>query len=145
MKKRIAGLLLLSLAACDALPRDPDRTSDRLRQSRILRVGINGEPVAPQAQSLVAELAEHNDARVSIRRAALEPLIVDLNAGRLDLILAPMAKDSPWKKLVAPGPALSVEGAGKQRLEWRALMKNGENRWIMQVERLSRQVSGARS
>ena len=145
MKKRIAGLLLLSLAACDALPRDPDRTSDKVRESRVLRVGVNGAPVSPQAQRLVAALAQQNAARVSIHQAALEPLIVDLNAGRLDLVIAPMAEGSPWKKLVAPGPALSGEGTGKQRVEWRALMKNGENRWIMQVEQLSRQVSEERS
>jgi hypothetical protein len=142
MTIRIAGLLLLILGACDALPRDPEHSSERIQQSRTLRIGITDPKLVPEAQRLVAALAQQNSARPIMRQGALEPLIVDLDAGRLDLIIAPMAKRSPWKTLVAPGPALTHIGEGKERVEWRALMKNGENRWIMQVEGASRRVSG---
>ncbi|ONF97727.1 hypothetical protein [Sphingomonas jeddahensis] len=142
MKKRVAVLsLLLSLAGCDALPRDPGGTLDRVRQSHTIRVGLADDAMPQQARALLAALAQQEGARIELRRGSLEPLIVDLDADRLDLVIAEVAKRTPWKKLVAPGPTLLVHGEGSERTEWRALMKNGENRWIMQVEQTSRAVA----
>jgi hypothetical protein len=146
MKKRVAALLLLwSLAGCDALPRDPDGTLDRVRQTRVIRVGLAGDAMPASAERLVAALAQQNGARVELRRGSLEPLITDLDADRVDLLIAEVTKRTPWKTLVAPGPPLLSRGEGRERMEWRALMKNGENRWIMKVESASRAVAPAAS
>ena len=141
MKKRIAAIFLLTLAACDTLPRDPEGTVDRIRQSHILAIGVASPFIPPEAAQLIRALARENGARAVVRHGTLEPLIVDLDAGRLDMVIAQQAKRTPWKTLVAPGPSLSARGTGRDRLEWRALMKNGENRWIMQVEATSRRVA----
>ncbi len=142
MKMRVAVLLLFwLLAACDVLPRDPDGTLDRVRHSRTIRVGIAADAMPQQARDLFAALAQREDARIQLHKASLEPLIVDLDAGRIDLVIAEVAKRTPLKKLVAPGPPLLAHGTGHERTEWRALMKNGENRWIMQVEQASRAVA----
>lgn len=142
MKKRIAVLLLLSsLAGCDALPHDPNGTIDRVRQSHTIRVGLAGPAMPQQARALLAALAQQKSARIDLRTGSLEPLIVELDADRVDLVIAEVAKRTPWKKLVAPGPPLLIRGEGRERTEWRALMKNGENRWIMQVEKASRAIA----
>lgn len=142
MKNRIAALSLLwTLAGCDALPRDPDGTLDRVRQSQTIRVGLTGPGVPQHARQLIAALAQQNGARVTLKEGSLEPLLTELNADRVDLVIAEVAKRTPWKTLVAPGPPLQVHGVGRERLEWRALMKNGENRWITQVEAASRDIA----
>jgi DNA-binding transcriptional LysR family regulator len=142
MKKRVAVILLFSsLAGCDALPRDPNGTLDRVRQSHTIRVGLAGPAMPQRARALLAALAQQESARIDLRTGSLERLIVELDADRVDLVIAEVTKRTPWKKLVAPGPPLLVLGKGQERTEWRALMKNGENRWIMQVEKASRAVA----
>jgi hypothetical protein len=49
--------------------------------------------------------------------------------------------DSPWATDVAFGPPLLKTGTKDGPLELKAAMRNGENRWIMTVERASRAVS----
>ncbi len=137
--KRLAFLCLV-LAGCDALPRDPDGTLDRITASRRLVVGFAAPPT-PKAEKLVEEIARKTGAAVTQRRGSLEPLIADLDAGRVDLVLTELSQRSPWKTLVAPGPALATRAAGDEQIELRALMKNGENRWIVLVERASRTIA----
>jgi hypothetical protein len=141
MKKRAAVLLLSwSLVACDALPRDPDGTLDRVRASHVINVGFAGAEMPPQARRLLKTLARQNGARIQLTQGSLEPLIVALDGDRIDLVIAETAKRTPWKTLVAPGPPLLGRGEGDDRVEWRALMKNGENRWIMHIEAASRAI-----
>lgn len=141
MKKRIVAISLLALVGCDTLPRDPEGTVDRIRQSHTLAIGVASPFIPPEAAQLLRALAHENGATPNVRHGTLEPLIVDLDAGRLDIVIAQQSKRTPWNTLVAPGPPLSVRGKGRDRLEWRALMKNGENRWIMRVETASRRIA----
>lgn len=147
MKMRIAALALViwGTAGCDSLPRDPDDTLNRIREARAIRVGVVGASLPAEARALLANLAANNGARIALRQSSLEPLIVDLDADRIDLVIVDVAERSPWHKLVAPSPPLTMHGTGRDRIAWRALMKNGENRWIMQVEAAARRVSPAAS
>jgi hypothetical protein len=131
----------LALTACDALPQDPDGTLDRVRTTHRLRIGVVTPAIAPEAKQLIAAVARQTGAAPVLRHGSLEPMLVDLDADRLDLVIADVAKRTPWKTLVAPGPPLATRGAGKERIELRALMKNGENKWIMLVEKTSRQIA----
>jgi len=64
-----------------------------------------------------------------------------LDAGELDLVIGRFTADSPWTSEVAFAPALSTTGAEDAPIELKAAMRNGENRWIMTVERASRAIS----
>lgn len=139
MKRRVA-LICLALAGCADLPRDPEGTSERVAAARRIVAGF-ATPVMPPARRLIAEVARETGAVPVVRHGSLEPLIVDLDAGRVDLVVAEVSRRTPWKTLVAPGPPLATRGEGKERIELRALMKNGENRWIMLVERASRRIA----
>jgi hypothetical protein len=139
---------LALLAACDALPRDPNRTLDHITASRQLRVGWAGPGPGPgagamdsRAAALVAALAEQTAANPRITQGAAEPLIAALARGDLDLVVGLFAKDSPLATEVAFGPPLGRAGSRDAPIEIKAAARNGENRWIMQVESASRRVA----
>ncbi len=136
--------LLLLGSGCHALPRDPDGTSTQIMRSGALRVGLIDDPRPfdrGRAAALIARLAHETRAKPQILHGAAEPLLADLDAGRLDLVIGPFTADSPWRTMVALGPPLAVRGPEDARLQWQAAAKNGENRWIMTVEKASRAIA----
>ncbi|MET0240970.1 MAG: hypothetical protein ABW184_13855 [Sphingobium sp.] len=105
-----------------------------------MRVGLvtgAAELVAP----LLKQLEQDVGAKPQLSSGAAEPLLALLDAGKLDLVLGPFAKDSPWQTGVAFGPPLRAMPSGDHILELKAAMRNGENRWIMAVEHASRAVT----
>lgn len=133
--------LALAMAGCDAIPRDPKGTSERIAATRILRVGLDG-PVGANGERLVKELATVTGAEPALQTGALEAMIHDLDRGALDLIVAPVRADALLASEVALGPPLDGSDAGDRPVAVRALVRNGENRWLMTVERASRRVAG---
>lgn len=140
---RIASLALLLLSACDFLPRDPAGTSTRIEHSRTFTVALADPAVrsAPQVGRLVAEIERRTHAQAQWRGGSGEPLFQQLDEGRLDLVIGRFTADSPWATHVAFAPALSTNGSEDAPIELKAAMRNGENRWIMTVERASRAIS----
>ena len=140
---RLALLALLILPGCDALPQDPDGTLHRIRTARVLRIGIDHHPPPPAAQTLIATIARETGATPRLSRGTIDPLIVALDEDALDLVIAPVAKRTPWKTQVAMAPPIAAGGSGDARIEWRAMVKNGENRWLVLVEHASRPLAPA--
>lgn len=135
-------LAALFLAGCDYFPRDPGHSLDEIRARGTIRVGT-GQDLPPQATSLVQRLERATGARAQYQEGALEPLLQKLEAGNLDLVVAPFTKGTPWATLSALSPPVRTEGRGDHAIEWRAAMRSGENRWIMLVETNARKVSRA--
>ena len=138
---------LLLLAGCSALPRDPDGTLARVERSHRFRVGLIAAPDQPldqRASAYVARVAQATGARPLVKRGASEPLLLDLEAGGLDLVVGPVAKDSPWRPEVAILLPLA-ERHGDQALQLTPIARNGENRWIMLLEREARAIARRRS
>lgn len=132
-----------ALASCNALPRDPDGTFDRIRHDRTVRIGLLDLPEGRRAEAsaLIKEVERRAGARAVRRTMATEPALAALQEERLDLVLGTFAKDSPWKTDVAFAPPLARWGGEKHPIALRAAMRNGENRWIMLVEEASRTVA----
>lgn len=131
----------LLLGGCSELPRDADGTLDRVTRDGIIRVGLaEPEEVAVQApvRAMLHRVSEETGARPRIVRGSLEPLLSALQEGGLDMVVAPFAADTPWATRISLAPPLAVAGRGDTRLELRAAMLNGENRWVMTVERATR-------
>ena len=120
-------LLLLTLAGCDLLPRDPDGTLDHIRQTKIMRIGTTdlAPDQRPVAVKIIATLAHQTGAKPRIFATTTEPGFAALDEGRLDLLLTPVDEDSPWAKEVAFGPPLARSGSKDHPITLVAAMKNG--------------------
>lgn len=137
-----AALGLIALAGCGALPRDPDGTTERIARAGVVRVGLApGATADPRTAALLHAIGAKSRARVATRAGATEPLLVALDAGRLDLVVGWFSKDTPWVSAIALAPALAARGEGDEALELRAAARNGENRWVMLVETESRRLA----
>jgi hypothetical protein len=138
----LAGFALVS--ACNALPRDPAGTSSRVARGHSFRIGFADADAAgdPQAASLVKKLEAATHAKAIIVDGAGEVLLKHLADGDVDVPLGNFRADSPWQTEIAFAPPLRTSGKSSDALELKAAMRNGENRWIMTVERASRAVVG---
>ncbi|MEA3008869.1 MAG: hypothetical protein QOJ91_561 [Sphingomonadales bacterium] len=145
MKWRIALCAALALAACDRLPTDPDGTLDRIRSERSFRVGLiatGNAPIGAQRQRLfLARVARATAARPIVETGASEPLLLDLEDGRLDLVIGPLSSESPWVERVALLEPLGT-APGPHKAVVTPIARNGENRWITLLEREARAVAG---
>lgn len=138
----LAGACLL-LTACGTMPRDPDGTLDRVRAERSFRVGViagGGAPAADAMQrAFIARLAASTGARPAFVAGAAEPLLLQLEAGELDLVVGALAADTPWIARVALLEPLAEPASGQAPANSVAA-RNGENAWIMQLEQDLRAV-----
>ncbi|MBJ7499626.1 MAG: hypothetical protein JHC57_07725 [Sphingopyxis sp.] len=141
-KIALAALAALHVAGCDHFPQDPGSTLETIRDQGVVRVGIE-RPVPPEAARLLQRIERATGAEARISQGGVEPLLAQLDAGEIDLLIAPFGKQTPWATKAALSPPVRVEGQGEDVTEWRAAMRSGENRWIMLVETEARRVSGA--
>jgi hypothetical protein len=143
--KWLFSLALLGAASCSALPTDPDGTLERVRAEHLFRVGIVGAgpgALAAQQRAFLARVSQSAGARPTLRSGPFEPLLLDLEAGKLDLVVGIIAPDTPWRSEVAILQPLG-ETAGGNHLLLAPIARNGENAWIMLLEREARRVRAA--
>lgn len=140
--------LLLSfvlLPACGGIPRDPEGTLDRIRRDQVLHVGMvdGANPQGVRISSaLIAALVEDTGAKPTVTRDELEPLLVSLEAGELDLVVGGrFAEDTPWKTRVTLGPPLISQNTATGTLNEHAVTRNGENAWIVLVQRKAKALA----
>lgn len=102
MKSAIVSCALLLTAACNAIPKDPEGTLERVRAERRFKVGLiasGHEPVDPDRRSaFLTGIARAAGARPSIEVGATEPLLAKLEGGALDLVIGAFEPKSPWAK-----------------------------------------------
>ncbi|MEO7826675.1 MAG: hypothetical protein ABIR60_05990, partial [Allosphingosinicella sp.] len=114
-----------------------DNTLQRIRHEHRFRVGViadGGSPVAPDRQRLfLARVARAAGAVPVFNKGASEPLLIELEDGKLDLVIGPLSPESPWISRVALLPQIG-EAAAPERLALTPIARNGENRWIMLLE-----------
>lgn len=141
MKWRLAFGAALALAGCDRLPQDPDGTLDRVRAERRFRVGLIATGDAPvgrkETAAFLARVAAATGAAPAMKEAASEPLLLELEDGKLDLVVGPLSPESPWLGKVALLRPIG-ETLEPQHLLLTPIARNGENRWIMLLEREAR-------
>lgn len=143
MKSLLIVAASVGLVGCDALPRDPDHTLERVRSERLFRVGIIADgdgAIDGQGAAFIARVSQATGAKAAVRQGASEPLLLDLKAGKLDLVLGQVSPDSPWAPEVAILAPLS-EATAPHHLILSPIARNGENRWIMLLEAADDAVS----
>ncbi len=133
-----AWILLLTLAGCAGLPRDPDGTLDRVTREHRVRIGLVDGGAATAWRGVVERIAASAGARPVVRHGMVEPLLLDLEAGDLDLVVgARFDRSTPWVSRVSLGPPLAATKGDRSTAE-HVVARNGENAWIMLVERAAR-------
>jgi hypothetical protein len=131
----------LAAAGCTDLPRDPDRTTERVAAERRLRVGMIAGGAAPgiaRQRELIDRVAAAIGARPEIETGSGETLLLRLEEGALDLVLGEFDSKSPWIGRVHLLPPLLRVGNGGGETHIGAAARHGENRWIMLLDREAR-------
>ena len=137
------SLAPLLVAACGALPSDTDGTLNGVQARHRVRVGMVSPALRDRnpADKLVAEIAAASGADPVITDGDVETLLAVLDRGQIDVVIAPFARDTPWKEKVTLAPPVAQLHGGKTPIYLRAAVRNGENRWAMLVEHASRQTA----
>lgn len=137
---------MLCLAACGQFPRDQAGTLERIRAEGVVRVGmVGGLPAegAERLRTLVDRSAAAAGGKPLVLEDAAEPLLLMLEEGELDLVVGAFDAKSPWVRRVHLLPALATETRGSADIETTAAVRNGENGWIMLLEREARALAGS--
>lgn len=139
--KWLALTAFLALAACDALPKDSAGTLDRVQAGHVFRVGLiagSGGICPDRSRAFLAEVSRRAGAAPRVATGAADGLINALREGELDLVLGEVAHDSPWATEVSILEPLAADCPGA--IDYSAIGRNGENRWIMLLEESGRAV-----
>jgi hypothetical protein len=135
----------LALAGCDRLPKDPDGTLDRVRAEHSFRVGLiaTGDTAIGGARetAFVSRVARATGSVPVVKEGASEPLLIELEDGQLDLVVGVLSPESPWLGRVALLRPIG-ETLAPQHLLLTPVARNGENRWIMLLEREAGALAG---
>jgi ABC-type amino acid transport substrate-binding protein len=130
----------LLLAAC-AIPRDPEKTSERIASTRELRVGVtdnspwvnaaaSGEPAGIEPD-LVRRFAARIGARVRWSRGSETSLAQSLKHHELDVAIGGFDARSPWKSIAGVSQPFA-ETADKKKHVF--LTAPGENRFTLTLD-----------
>jgi len=144
--KYLLCLPMLMLASCQNYPRDVAGTLERVRGERVVRVGlVAGEAETrdrAKIETYLDRVSRMTGARPVVTRGAAEPLLLRLDQGALDLVIGDMSEGSPWVADVMVVEPISETMLGKDRVLLSPIARNGENRWIMLLERAVRDGAG---
>jgi ABC-type amino acid transport substrate-binding protein len=132
-------LLSLAAAAC-GLPRDPEKTSERIASTHELRVGVTDNGSWADAQSaeprgiepdLVREFAGRIGARVLWTRGSETSLAQLLKHHGLDLAIGGFDAKTPWKSIAGVSQPFAETRDKKKHV---MLAVPGENRFVLTLD-----------
>lgn len=139
---RIPAVFSLTLfcASC-GLPRDPEKTSERIAERHELRVGYTGnspwtedsggEPSGIEPD-LVRAFARSVGASIAWTRGSETTLVQGLKRHELDLVIGGFDKQTQWSASAAVSQPFAKDSEGKKRV---VLTAPGENRFALTVDR----------
>jgi hypothetical protein len=131
---------LLLLVGC-ALPRDPEKTTERISSSHEIRVGVTDNPPWTDAQSaeprgveptLVRQFASEIGAKIVWTRGSESTLAQSLKRHELDLAIGGFDAKTPWKSIAGVSRPFAETPDKKKHV---FLTAPGENRFILTLDR----------
>ncbi len=147
-KPALVVIAAMVLAGCNAIPRDPDGSLDRIRASRAFAVGLiapgpSGQPAERQS-ALLTRIANRTAAEPRIEDGAAERLLEKLEDGELDLVVGELSTDTPWRGRVTMFRPLAEHVREHHTIALTVAARNGENAWIALVFEEIEAVTGGR-
>lgn len=141
----LAVLLLVTPApGCATIPRDPEGTLERVRTTRLLRVGASPsegrvvvagtEPAGPEVE-LVTGFAEAVGARVDWRVGGEEELVGAMERGELDLLAGGLSDRTPWSQRVSVTRPYAESRRHGEPVKHVLAVPLGENAMLGRLER----------
>jgi hypothetical protein len=139
-------LCAVLLAACQAIPADPDGTTERVREERLYRIGVTDKRIVshPAARRFLHQVSEAAEAEPEIVRGRGEQMLALLERGEIDLTIEWMSPSSPWLRQLSALPPLAEKSDGDERLHLMAVARSGENEWISILHRAAVEARAAR-
>ena len=131
--------ICLSVAAC-GMPRDPEKTSERIASTHELRVGVtdNGEWADAQSAEprgiepdLVRRFAAQTGAHVLWTRGSETSLVHALKENELDIAIGGFDKKTAWKSVAGVSQPFAATADKKKHV---FLAAPGENRFILTLD-----------
>lgn len=146
LTRRFVGACVVAsvlLAGCGSIPRDPEGTLDRVRDTTVLRAGaspggglvrIEGDDVTGPEVDLVEEFAASLGAGVEWRAGGEEELVAAMERGELDLLAGGLTAESPWSDRVALTRPHSASEFDGRTVEHVLAVPLGENAMLFALE-----------
>lgn len=139
MKLSLLGLLFCAGgSSCADWPRDQHGATERIRQKRVLVVGVSRgeEPSALQAREkrLIEKIARRLGARVQWKPGNAHQLLQDLEELKLPIVAAEIPSDSPFGEGV--GLSQPYMKDGPQHKDYCLAVAPGENRLLFLIDQI---------
>lgn len=138
-------LVLLSLLlGCASIPKDPQQTIERVRQTGVLRAGaspsqdlvkVDGDRVSGPEADLVTGFARSQGAQVRWQIGGEEELVEAMEEGELDVLAGGLTTQSPWADTVGLTRAYAQSTQRGKRVEHVLAVPLGENATLVALER----------
>ena len=112
-----------------------------MRETKVIRLGwVADAPAVAEVPAVLRRIEQATGARTERRPGDSETLLGELEEGKIDLVYGRFADDSPWATKVHFGYPLGYRALPPKHVEApRFAMRNGENGWIMRLERAVKQ------
>lgn len=101
-------------------------------------------PQAERLDALITRVAAVSGGRPQIAEDTAEKLLMKLEAGEIDIVVGEFDATSPWTRRVHLIPPLARAPHAGAEIEITAAARNGENAWIMLLEREARALAEGR-
>ena len=137
IRPRIIGCLLgvIAMAGCDDFPKDIAGTMDGVVNSGTLRAGIVAGGSEDEERAVANRIASSLNVTSEVISGSTEELVRKLDEGEIVIVVGEFAKATPWVERAAiTGPARAFDPP-KDHPVLRALVRSGENRWLIYVSR----------
>lgn len=147
----LAVVFALLLAGCAAIPRDPQGTIDRVRETGVLRAGaspsrervqVDGDRVSGTEADLVSGFARTLGAQVRWRIGGEQELVEAMEEGELDVLAGGLTVQSPWSDKISLTRAYARSTEGDKKIEHVLAVPLGENAMLVALERYLDEVRG---
>lgn len=126
---------LATLTACEGYPRDPEGTTQQIKQQQVMRTGLVVADADRGTEEQMAEkIASSVNAQPEYHAGSAEVLMRQLEHKDLDVVIGLFAKDTPWKSRTALSKPYQAKNPKGDKPVLRAAVPLGENRWLMTVE-----------
>ncbi len=123
------------MTACDDFPKDIAGTMDGVLTSGTMRTGVVADGAGVEERALANRIASSLGVSPEFISGTTEELVRRLNEGEIDIIVGEFAKATPWAERAAmTGPVRAIDPP-KDHPVLRALVRTGENRWLIFVSR----------